>query len=378
MFVFHIGLRKSGSASIQTFLAANQDALRALSIDYAKAGRGKRKDHHNIVRDVTGSFRFKSRQGSLEQLAQEAANPDMTRVIVSSELFEGFGAAHVAAVKASLDEAVSDFRIVLVLRDLLGLIPSSYAQKIRYGLRLFDFDTFFEERMQEDRVDYFETASRWADVFGWDALKVRPLDPRYLKNGDLIDDFLDALDIDVSDPRIRALERPGLVNAALGWKTLEALRALHLGRHQLPRDHPLVSGGVAANHRQQGEAIEEAARKVGDDMNWNTDRGMYFTHDQAELVLETYSTAITALNARLPVALPAPASLDERGFVEREFLPDVSRIPSDELNAFYDALAGFMVDGKFGPTTRETQRADFRAQRKAQHKAERKRERAGG
>ncbi len=343
MFVLHIGLKKSGSASIQTFLAANYDALRAMSIDYTTIGRGKRKAHHNLAHDAMTNAKFDASQGTLTELARAASDRAVSRVMVSSEMFEGCEPVAVSAVRSRLEAAGREYRIVLIIRDLLDLMPSSYAQKIRYGLNLFDFDEFFEERMKEARVDYFETASRWGDVFGWDALRIRPLDRRFQKNGDLIDDFLDAADVDLLDPRVQALERPGLVNAAAGWKVLEAVRGLHTGLHGLPDDHLLVRNRDAAGNRRQGRVIEEAARDIGDRLGWNADRGRYYTRAQAERVRETYAAAIAALNTRLPVALPEPSSLDERGFVERDFVPDVAHIPADELRTFYDALGELLV-----------------------------------
>jgi len=345
MFVLHIGLKKSGSSSIQSFLMANQDALRAMSIDFAATGRKQRKAHHNFAHEAMGNAKFDAAQGTLANLAQASTDRRMARVMISSEMFEGCDAVAVAKIKAGLGDVGRDFRIVLIIRDLLDLIPSSYAQKIRFGMNVFDFDTFFDERMRQSRVDYFETASRWGDVFGWERLRVRPLDTRYLKNGDLIDDFLDAAGVDLLDPRIGALERPGLVNAAASWKTLEALRGLHSGRHGLPDHHPLVRNRDAARNRRQGKVIEEAAREVGGHLNWNAERGRHFTRAQAERVVEIYSLAITALNARLPMALPAPLNLEDRGFVEREFLPDVSQISPAELRAFYDALADLVLGG---------------------------------
>ena len=51
MIVIHIGLKKSGSSSIQAFLKANEDALQGLSVDYPPTGRAARA-HHNLALDI--------------------------------------------------------------------------------------------------------------------------------------------------------------------------------------------------------------------------------------------------------------------------------------------------------------------------------------
>ena len=90
-------------------------------------------------------------------------------------------------------------------------------------------------------------------------------------------------------------------------------------------------------------------------MGWNADRGNYYTREQAEAVLGTYSASITALNDRLPLALPAPTSLEARGFTPRTFLPDASRIPPRDLRTFYDflaaRLAGEVVEASVAPVS---------------------------
>ena len=83
-------------------------------------------------------------------------------------------------------------------------------------------------------------------------------------------------------------------------------------------------------------------------------QGRYLTRAQAQLSLDTYVGAIAALNRRLSEKLPPPPGLEARGFVEREFLPDATHIPTDELRAFYDDL---------GDRLARLRRSDIAAQR---------------
>jgi hypothetical protein len=62
------------------------------------------------------------------------------------------------------------------------------------------------------------------------------------------------------------------------------------------------------------------------------------TRDQAQRCYEIYRRCVIKLNQHLRDKLPLPLDLDERGFRGREFMPDISRIPRQELGEFYDDL----------------------------------------
>ncbi len=335
MIVLHIGLRKSGSTSIQTFLAVNAEALKAMSIDYPLVGRVERAGHANFANELLGRARFRPESGALADLIDHRRSASAETMVVSTEMFEALPHDAVARLRdkiAALDEPV---RIVLIVRDLVSLMPSSYAEKVRYGYKKHDFDRFFELRRASERVDYFATAKRWADVFGADKLKTIALGAR------LIEDFVTAAGL---PPRVAALPQPGVVNSASGWRVLEAMRAFHRGSQRLPIDHPINRAAAACAGLDRPRAhphqvqLETAARSAGDAMGWMTDRGSYMTTEQAQWCAKTYDDAIMAMNDHLGCDLPLQTGLASRDFVAREFLPNASMIPTEDLRAFYDGV----------------------------------------
>ena len=336
MIVIHIGLKKAGSTSIQAFLNDNEDALRRQSVDFAQIGRrGKSTAHHNFAREIITALRkFNAAYGTLSELAEYWRNAPAQTLVITSELFEEGEVEQIAVLKETLARAREneEFRIVLVLRELLDLMPSSYAQKVKYGVKTHDFDAFFEERMQARRINYFETAKRWADVFGWESLRLRLLDRKYLVNGELIDDFMSLCGLDPGSEVVELAKRTGQVNASPGWKVLEATRALFDGRHRLNPDRRIGIKMKLKEKQQLGRLLMQAGNKRG----WNDDRGYYLTRDQAQKCLDIFRTNIDAFNAHLSEPLPMPPDLDARGFHEREFLPDADCIPSRELRDFYE------------------------------------------
>jgi hypothetical protein len=337
MIVVHIGLRKAGSTSIQTFLRDNEMALHGMGVDYPRIGRSKGSSHLNIAAEIRGLAKFAPSGGTVAELAGDWRESSSTVMVLSAEAFEECEteqARRLGAVRREPDEEV---RIVLVIRDLVGLMPSSYSQMVKLGVKTHDFDAFFEKRIVGRRNDYYETARRWADAFGWNALRVPLLDPRHMLRGDLTDEFMSHADIDLADGCASLLKRPAAANVGPGWRVTEAIRALYSGRHGLAEDHPLAK--AARLSRGEREIIGRKATELGQTLGWNDDRGRYLTHDQAKVCLELYAQAVSKLNETLSAKLPPPAGLDQRGFIAREAAPDVEQIPQRLLRSFYDDLA---------------------------------------
>ncbi len=343
MIIVHVGLRKAGSTSIQNFLDRNEAALRTLSVEYPGPRRLSRNNHLALAREIRGQTGADG--GELRALAAHWRSAAADRMILSAEAFEECEtdeALKLGALRRTPDEAVI---VVLVIKDLVDLMWSSYAQMVKVGVKTHEFDDFFEKRMAERRIDYFATAKRWADAFGWDSLRVRVLDRQHLVNGDLIDDFLSIAGLDPDTRAVRGLRRPGVANVSPGWRGIEAIRALYGERHGLPDDHPLAD---AAEH-SRGKRVEIGRRalEIGARRGWNDDRGRYLTREQARACVRANRAAIKALNAQLSIDLPKPLGLSRRGFLARDSVPDVSQIPTADLRAFYDELAA--TDLREGP-----------------------------
>lgn len=344
VIVIHIGLPKSGSTAIQSYLSANEEALGRLSIDYPPIGRLNRKAHHRLVHELKGyKKKLDPQGGTILDLAERCSASGSHLTILSSEMFEQCEENEIRTLRKTLVSALQPFRIILIVRDLVELVPSSYAQKIRYGHKTCDFDEFFEERIAERRANFFSTAEMWGKVFGWNRVKVRLLDRNALLNGDLLDDFLTTAGVDISDPEICVLPRPGRVNEANGWKVLEAIRALGADQHGLDKDHPLLLFLAKSDRNFDRKLVEAAAIDIGTRLGWMHDKGRYLTRTQAQRALDLYRTNVKALNERLSEKLPEPLDLDARGFLQRDFLPVAGLLAAAELRAFYDGIWSILV-----------------------------------
>jgi len=198
-----------------------------------------------------------------------------------------------------------------------------------------DFDAFFQDRLSYEGLSIFHIAQRWASVFGWENLNVRPLDRAALVGGDLITDFMSLCGLDEAEAQLASLKRLPRANESPGWKTTEAIRAYYGDRTGLAGDHPLTRTAVPKRRRDR-QTFRAVAEEVGAEMGWSEERGLYMTRAQAARCVSTYASWVESLNEHLSVKLPHPLSLEERDFVERPFLPDASHIDPGELRQFYD------------------------------------------
>jgi hypothetical protein len=360
MIYIHIGMSKAGSTTIQKFMAANETALRELSVDYPPIGRPNKGAHHNIASELMGKAeKFRPDAGRVADLVTYLRETPCNTTVLSSEALWLSSVGVIKGIAASLADVGKPIRIIMVIRNLIDFAPSTYGQKIRNGGKTFDFDTYFNRRLERDAFNVFDAASKWADVFGWDALIVRALDPSLLVDGDLISDFLTQVGLDPQAPAVRDLPRQSQANIAPGWKTHEAVRALFAGHSGLDLNHPLRRLRTDDMPGSWKTRIAKAGRTVGGALGWNLDKGRYLTLEQAQYLHGVYIGVLEALNERLPTKFPMPASLEASGFVAREILPDASHIPAAELKDFYDSVASLV-----GAAEQE------RAARKAAKKAE--------
>ena len=340
MIAVHIGFPKAGSTTVQTYLGENQNALRELSVDYPRPGRDGRA-HHRLAHELTGRIhRIYPEDLGLAELARYLSYAPFNTTIISSECFAACNESMISRLGSVLSQSNQTIRILQVIRPLVELAVSSYAQRTRYGGLTYDFDEFLKLFIRREKFDAFRVAHQWAGVFGWEAMRISVLDPQQLLNGDLIDNLLAALDLNPDDAELRSLPRRPRANESTGWRALEAIRDLFGEQSSIDWSHPLAKRVVdAGDSRDRKKDIGLAAEEIAAEIGWSQNRGRYLTRDQAERLHGEYRAAIDRLNQRLPVKLSEPVDIDAQGFVERGFLPSVNHIPPAELHEFHDAIA---------------------------------------
>jgi hypothetical protein len=228
-------------------------------------------------------------------------------------------------------------RILAYVRDLATLTVSAYAQNAKTGHFTGNFDQFFANRLGspgQSRLRYngFAHLQAWADVFGWEAMRIRELDERHLEGGDLLTDFLDGLGIGWADlgPDVERGRR----NVSPGWKAVELIRSVQAGAGGL-KGHRGKEGYSAI--RRSARAIHAAGSAVANRQGLNSEKGSYLTQEQLDVCDKLYTKFVDRLNSAVK-GPPLPPRRDN-GLRPRAFLPEPERVAEAERTAFYQGIS---------------------------------------
>ena len=249
--VLHIGLRKTGTTSIQKFLHANRELLLEKGILYPKAGLPVKESlyaHHDLAAELTG-IRPPTVLGSWDQLTRELDEFKGKLAFISSELFS-------VAIPEKIAELHKRFPghqlyILLYLRDPEKFIISLYKAQIK-GHNEFRYFRHFIRR-KPDLIDYDPLLAKWMDVFGKDNLVVKNYDT--LSSHDhLLSNLVDSLGLNDSMAQFRFLDK---ANVTPDDNLIAAIRFLNLLKKKVP---------LPADWK-------EGIRKMASDLNKANDRG---------------------------------------------------------------------------------------------------------
>ncbi len=215
----HIGSGKTGTSSLQLALHRSRRDLARHGYLYPDISHNHMFLRACITDDqVRWPAPFKRRRDS-EQSAQEfqqrlltyfhetAGDGDHHTVIFSSEYLIGIDAEQCRALKSLLEPYFSTIRVVCYIRHPLAHTLSASQQAVKGGeaslADIHDQPTFFGPTVLEDT---------YVATFGLNAIIVREFHRDSLVNGDIIDDFCQAIGMDpaVADSIIRVRDNESL------------------------------------------------------------------------------------------------------------------------------------------------------------------------
>ncbi|HVU19371.1 MAG TPA: hypothetical protein VHE09_01480 [Rhizomicrobium sp.] len=247
----HIGTEKTGTSSVQNFLAANRARLAHMGILYPETPGAK--NHTGLAaaaQDVSDTGPLRKTLGLqnqndveayraklIEGLKEEYRGGAFKTVIMSNEHCSSrlLREEEVHWLKDILAPHFEKIRIVVYLRRQDDYLLSIYSTAVKSGsVRPLEVPPL---RSAAVRYDYWPFLSRWARVFGRDAIVCRKFERATLKNGDVIDDLLSLIGVEADS----AFERPGEANESLDAETLEFLRMFnaHVSRFAGNRLNPI-------------------------------------------------------------------------------------------------------------------------------------------
>lgn len=233
----HIGTEKTGTSTIQRFLAINRQAL-------AKAGvlvpRSLGETNHRILPAIVNNDEFIDdfiRNTGLLHLAErrakkahwraafigELSKSDANYCVISSEHLQSRlkTPEELERLSAFLRDLFERIRIILYIRRPIETAVSLYSTAVKYGALHPDVpppdNPYFR-----DVVHHAKTIRMWRTAFPQATLCPRLFDKDAFFNGDLLDDFMDACQL----PEF-PYQRPAIQNESLSILGIELLRRIN-------------------------------------------------------------------------------------------------------------------------------------------------------
>lgn len=282
----HVGLHKTGTSSIQTWLARSRSALLERGFVYPGTGANHNdlylalcsepeKEHANVRRGVTGVAAARRHAHALLDGYREAARLAAGRdLVVSGEELCRLEPDALARLKALFDPFVSDYEIICFVRSPVGF-STSYAQEAIKG----GGSTLAIEARSPFLPRYRDRIEKFVTLFSRERVRVVDFDDPAVRSAGAVRRFaaligasgagIEAEDIRVNTAlpmhavellsRINALY-PEFVADGAGGEIVNPARA-RIPLHELSR----LGGGRFRMSRQWQEAVIAAS---ADDTEW--------------------------------------------------------------------------------------------------------------
>lgn len=205
--IVHAGLHRTGTTTLQDFLAKHRDWLAEQGVHYPPDMHGEWAGHHRLACRLSSGRAFDgpndlftaerevfSEMIGARKMALEAFAPgmatDLPVTLLSSEIFGAFDAAELADLQSFVGPID---RFVLYVRNGVDFIHSCWAAKVRWGHQ-GSFDAFLRATVEFEPMTPVRGPLRFAELlidrFGADRIKIRSFDAALAHPRGLIGDFI--------------------------------------------------------------------------------------------------------------------------------------------------------------------------------------------
>jgi len=214
--IIHIGRHKTGTTSIQNFLALNEELLlNRYGIYYPDIGRDPlMKYHHPIFRDWAENKKNLDLQ-LINKFIENAKRKSASRILLSSEILSRDSITETKWIQ--LKEAFNEEILIIVyLRRQDKYLQSMYAEEIKAGL-IKSQSTIKDTKTN---LDYFQFLAPICRTFTRNRIIVKSFD-RAIKKLGLYKDFVKNLGITFNGEFQLPLDN---LNQSLPWRYLNIVR----------------------------------------------------------------------------------------------------------------------------------------------------------
>lgn len=191
----HIGTHKTGSTSIQRFLARADDALTDQGFLYPTTGRPDtdwtdQYGQHELYWSLVEKRGIESDQVWHELRREINAFPGHS-VVLSAEGFEGIGTRNIRRILEYLQPHA--VRVIVYLRPPVQRLRSEYSQLVKTGVCSAPFNRFVAKQAQ--RCNYLELVQKWGNFGSIESIDIRLFD-KVREGPGLMSSFADTVGLD--------------------------------------------------------------------------------------------------------------------------------------------------------------------------------------
>jgi hypothetical protein len=225
----HIGLQKTGTTSIQTFLTQNQSLLADHGFVYPDPHKVRIGlddiNHGHLSMCLTGYWRETGYQLNREEAWGELRDlyfeTDGHLLISHEGLSTPQMLPHLPFIRKMLGDL--NVKIVLYLRRQDIFVQSVYKERLKAD-ETREFQQAFEQGDYPRLLQFYSILEHWQKCVGRNNVIVRPYESGQLLGGDVLKDFLDV----VGAGEIQGLKMiPENENRTMNWNVLEISRVLN-------------------------------------------------------------------------------------------------------------------------------------------------------
>lgn len=176
--VIHPGFHKSGTTALQESFAGNRDRLVEFGILYPSVGT---KTHHRLAWALTQKPWGWSKRGGertpeklWHQMAARISASSLDTALLSSEFFAELDGEKIRKIRSDIKGR--EVKVLFTLRPLAKLLPSSYQQYLKYGIKV-EYEEWLHAILDKpgeskisptfwQRHSHGKVIARWVDTFG--------------------------------------------------------------------------------------------------------------------------------------------------------------------------------------------------------------------
>lgn len=261
----HVGMGKTGTTSLQTWLHRNRQRLAERGVLYPASPGPRRHVRLGLCTQaldqgpgtgVDWQEQPVATPGQLRPLLEEELLAELQsappRVLLSDEALFGAGDEGLRYLHGLLGRIASSVRVVVYLRRQDDHVSSRYQQVVKLAGEVRRLPEWLDAHDFSRKYDYHRRLRAWQSLVSPSSLAVRVFERERLVDGSLHSDFLDATGLGlVPDDLEAAPDR----NESLDAEAVELLRLYNLLRQEQPGE---IAG--MPRHKRMVRRLQAASR----------------------------------------------------------------------------------------------------------------------